>query len=204
MRLNARCEKISAMQSKATSVRQYLSSLPADRRKAIEAIRKVIRSNIDKPFEEGVQYGMLGYYLPHSAYPAGYHCDPKQPLPFASIASQKNYISLYLFCIYTSPDEEARFREEWRASGKRLDMGKSCVRVKKLEDVPLEVVGRAFKRITAKKFVASYEAATGGSRKKKVAKKKVAKKSAAKKSAAKKSAAKRSAAKKVSRRTTAN
>lgn len=175
------------MQSKATTVREYLASLPQDRRRAVEAIRAVIRKNIDKAFEEGMQYGMLGYYLPHSKYPAGYHCDPEQPLPFVSVASQKNHIGLYLFCIYTSPEEQAGFREDWLASGKKLDMGKSCVRIKKLEDLPLDVLGRALRRMTAKKFVASYEAslATMPSRRVK-ATKKVAARPAAKKKAAEK------------------
>jgi len=154
------------MRSSAATVRQYLAALPGDRRQAIEAIRAVIAANIDEAFEEGIQYGMLAWYLPHSRYPAGYHCDPRQPLPFASVASQKNHIGLYLFCLYGNGQEEARFREAWKATGKRLDMGKACVRVKRLEDVPLEVVGRAFKRMTAEKFVAHYEAAIarGGSR----------------------------------------
>jgi hypothetical protein len=146
------------MPTKPKTVEAFLDALPEDRRQAIEAIRKVVRKNIDKKFEEGIQYGMLGYYLPHSAYPAGYHCDPKQPLPFASIGSQKNHIGLYLFCIYCDPDEQERFKEEWLATGKRLDMGKSCVRVKKLDDLPLDVLGRAFKRMTASKFVKAYEA----------------------------------------------
>ena len=183
------------MQSKANTVKEYLAALPEDRRKAIEEVRKVIRKNIDKAFEEGMQYGMLGYYLPHSKYPAGYHCDPKQPLPFASIASQKNHIGLYLFCIYCSEGEAERFREEWLASGKKLDMGKSCVRVKRLEDIPLDVVGRAFKRVTAKKFVAAYEESlAGAATRKKVAKKKVSKKKAAKKKVARKSATRRTKA----------
>ncbi len=107
---------------------------------------------------EGIQSGALFWYLPHSIYPDGYHCDPEQPLPFAGIASQKNHIGLYLFCTYNSPGEHERFRKEWIASGHRLDMGKSCVRFRKLENVPLDVIGRVFKRITAKQFVASYEA----------------------------------------------
>ena len=88
------------MQDKATTVEQYLSGLTADRRKAIEAVRQVILKNLDKDYEEGIQYGMIGYYVPHRVYPAGYHCDPKQPLPFAGLASQKNYMSLYLMCVY--------------------------------------------------------------------------------------------------------
>lgn len=145
------------MKSNAATVETYLASLPEDRRKIVDALRKVIRENLDPAFEEGMQYGALGYFLPHARYPDGYHCDPKQPLPFAGIASQKNHVGLYLFCIYASEEDQAAFRRDWLASGKKLDMGKSCVRVKKLEDIPLDVVGRTFARITAKKFVASYE-----------------------------------------------
>jgi hypothetical protein len=83
------------MQSKAATVEQYLASLPEDRRTALGAVRKVILNNLDKDFEEGMQYGMIGYYVPHRVYPAGYHCDPRQPLPFAGLASQKNYMSVY-------------------------------------------------------------------------------------------------------------
>jgi uncharacterized protein YdhG (YjbR/CyaY superfamily) len=164
------------MPSKATTVRQYLASLPDDRRQALDAVRKVIRKNIDKRFEEGMQYGMLGYYLPHSEYPSGYHCDPEQPLPFASVASQKNHIGLYLFCLYCSPKHQALFVKRWEASGKRLDMGKGCVRVKRLEDIPLDVLGRTFASISAKDFVAAYEASlsTTAAGRKAVAKKKVA------------------------------
>ena len=99
------------MQSKASTVSEYLASLPEDRRKALNALRKVIKANLDKGFQEGMQYGMIGYFVPHEVYPAGYHCDPKQPLPFASVASQKNHIGIYLFCLYTDPDAVERFRE---------------------------------------------------------------------------------------------
>lgn len=146
------------MSTQPTTVAQFLASLPADRRAAIEALRKVVNANIDPAFEEGIQYRMLAWYLPHSRYPAGYHCDPKQPLPFASIASMKGGISLHLFCIYGNDGAVEQFQSEWRASGKKLDMGKACVRVKTLEDVPLDVLGRAIKRLTAKKFVEHYEA----------------------------------------------
>jgi hypothetical protein len=146
------------MSTQPATVAQFLASLPADRRAAIEALREVVNANIDPAFEEGIQYRMLAWYLPHSRYPAGYHCDPKQPLPFASIASTKGGISLHLFCIYGNDGEVEQFQSEWRASGKKLDMGKACVRVKTLADVPLDVLGRAIKRLTAKKFVAHYEA----------------------------------------------
>ena len=98
------------MQSKATTVEQYLSELPEDRRKAIEAVRQVILENLDKDYEEGMQYGMIGYYVPHRVYPAGYHCDPKQPLPFAGLASQKNHMALYLMCVYGESDHAQWFR----------------------------------------------------------------------------------------------
>ena len=127
--------------SKATTVKQYLDALPEDRRKALEAVRKVIKSNLDSKYEEGIQYGMIGYYVPHSVFADGYHCDPKQPLPFASIASQKNHMAVYLFCLYNDPAEIARFEAEWKKTGKKLDMGKSCVRFKKLENLALDVIG---------------------------------------------------------------
>jgi hypothetical protein len=131
--------------SKATTVKAYLAELPAERRSALSAVRKVILKNLDKDYEEGMQYGMIGYYVPHRVFPAGYHCDPKQPLPFAGLASQKNYMSLYLM---------SWFRKAWAKTGKKLDMGKACIRFKKLEDVPLEVIGEAIARVPAKKYIA--------------------------------------------------
>jgi hypothetical protein len=147
------------MQSKVTTVEQYLSELPEDRRKAIEAVRQVILKNLDKDYEEGMQYGMIGYYVPHRVYPPGYHCDPKQPLTFAGLASQKNHMSLYLMCIYGDSNHLKWFREAWAKTGKKLDMGKSCVRFKKLEDIPLDVIGEAIKRVPARKYVESCESA---------------------------------------------
>jgi hypothetical protein len=144
------------MQSKATTVSQYLASLPEDRRSALQAVRKAILANLDKDYEEGMQYGMIGYYVPHSVFPPGYHCDPKQPLPFAGLASQKNYMSIYLGCV--DAGDEKWFRDAWKARGKKLDMGKVCIRFKKIEDVPLDVVGEAVKRMPVKKWIATYEA----------------------------------------------
>jgi len=169
------------MTNKPVSVARYLASLPKDRRDAMQAVRKVIRANLDPKFKEVVQYGAIGYVVPHSVYPAGYHCDPKQPLPFAGLASQKNHISIHLFCIYMIEDEQNWFRDAWAKSGKRLDMGKSCVRFRKIEDVAPDVIGKTGKRITAKKFIAAYEAAfskSGRPARKKTAKKKPAKKKA--------------------------
>jgi len=153
------------MSNKATTVAEYLSGLTEDRRKAIEAVRQVILKNLDKDYEEGIQYGMIGYYVPHRVYPAGYHCDPKQPLPFAGLASQKNYMSLYLMCVYGDTDHSKRFREAWERTGKKLDMGKSCVRFKKIEDLALDVIAEAIKAVPAKKYVAYCEAALQASKK---------------------------------------
>ena len=140
------------------TIKSYLASLSAERLEMVEAIRAVIAKNIGPQFEEGMQYGMPAWYLPHSEYEHGYHCDPKQPLPFASVASQKSHVGIYLFCIYCAPEEQERFVAEWKKTGCRLDMGKSCIRVKSLDQVPLPVIGRAIKRATAKKFVKAYEA----------------------------------------------
>ena len=158
------------MQSAAKSVETYLASLPADRRAAISAIRDVIRANLDDGYEEGMQYGMIGYYVPHRLFPAGYHTDPKQPLPFAALASQKQHMSLYLMGVYCGcaegADGETRdakwFREAWTRTGKKLDMGKACVRFKNLDDVALDVVGEAIRRIPAKTYVARYQETLGG------------------------------------------
>lgn len=146
------------MQSKAATVKDYLASLPADRRAAIAAVRKVVNDNLDKDFAEGMNYGMIGWFVPHSIYPAGYHCNPEQPLPFAGLASQKNSMSLYLMSIYGDASRRDEFLADWKKSGKKLDMGKSCIRFKKLDDLPLDVIGRAIKRVSLKGYVAAYDA----------------------------------------------
>ena len=155
------------MTSQAKSVDEYLAELPPDRREAIQKVREVILKNLDSGYEEGMQYGGIGYYVPHSIYPPGYHCDPKQPLPFVGIGNQKNHIGIYLFCIYGSEDETSRFRREWAKTGKKLDMGKSCIRFKKVDDLALDVIGEAIRRVPAKTMVAYYEAVLkpGGKRK---------------------------------------
>lgn len=169
------------MQSKATTVNEYLKSLPDDRRAAVEAVRKVILANLDKDYAEGMSYGAIGYFVPHTVFPAGYHCDPKQPLPFAGLASQKNYLSLYLMGVYCGCAEGPRgvetsharwFRETWAKTGKKLDMGKACVRFKKVEDLALDVIGEAIRRVPAKTYIAQYQqvlAATGKAAKMKAA-----------------------------------
>ncbi len=155
------------MISKATTVAAYLKELPPERRAVVSAVRKVILANLDEGYTEGMQYGVIGYAVPHSRFPAGYHTDPKQPLPFAALAAQKNAYSLYLMGVYCGCDEasgvvssEAKwFRQAWTATGKKLDMGKACVRFKRLEDVPLDVVGEAIRRVPADTYVAWYEKA---------------------------------------------
>jgi hypothetical protein len=159
------------MPSKAKTVAEYLAELPADRRAALEAVRKAILKNLDKNYEEGMQYGMIGYYVPHKIYPAGYHCDPKQPLPFVCLASQKTCMSLHLCCMYGDSTQLKWFQKAWADAGKKLDMGKACVRFKKLEDVPLEVVGEAIRRIPAKEFIKTYESLIESSPKRPVKKK---------------------------------
>jgi hypothetical protein len=145
------------MQSKATTVKEYLEELPEDRRAAIIKVRQVIRKNLPKGMAEGMQYGMIGYSVPHKIYPAGYHCDPKQPLPFAGLASQKGHMSFYLCTLYQNPELEAWFRERMASAGKKLDMGKGCIRFRKLEDLPLDIVGEMVGRMTVAEVVANYE-----------------------------------------------
>ena len=134
-----------------------MAALPEDRRDAMAAIREVILKNLPKGYEEGMQWGMPSYFVPLSAYPAGYNCQPDQPLPFVGFASQKNHMVFYGFCIYMDEELKNRFVADWKKTGKKLDMGKSCVRFKKLEDVPLKVIGDAVKRVPMKKYIKQYE-----------------------------------------------
>jgi len=125
----------------------------------MEAVRKVISDNLDKGFREGMQYGMIGYFVPHETYPPGYHADRKQPLPYISLASQKQHMAIYMFCLNCDPVAMRRFTEAWAKTGKKLDMGKSCIRFKKIEDLPLELIGETVGAIGVQDFIASYEAA---------------------------------------------
>lgn len=153
------------MISSATTVESYLAELPEDRREALKVVREVIRKNMDPRIEEGMQYGMIGYYVPKSVYPAGYHCDPKLCLPYGGLASQKNHMSLYLMCYY-SPVQSEWLAAEWAKTGKKLNMGKACIRFKKLDDLPLELIGEAIRRISLDKYLEAYEAAIPASKRK--------------------------------------
>lgn len=145
------------MQSKAKTPKEYIDSLPEDRKKAVSTIRKAIIKNLPKGFTEEMSYGMLGYVVPHSIYPNGYHCNPKLPLPFINLASQKNYISLYHMGLYEGELLDW-FKKEWeKVSGKKLDMGKCCIRFKKPEDISLNLIGKLCSKITPKKWIAIYE-----------------------------------------------
>lgn len=154
------------MQSKAATVEQYLAELAPERREAVQAVRSVILKNLDKKYEEGMQYGMIGYYVPHSVFPDGYHCDPRQPLPFAGLASQKNHMSVYLMSVYDESAECHWFRSAWEKTGRKLDMGKCCIRFKKLDDVALDVLGEAIKRMPVERHIEIYQAARSGATKK--------------------------------------
>lgn len=144
------------MTSSAKTVSEYLDELPEDRRAAISKVRAVIRKNLPKGYAEQMQYGMIGYVVPHKLYPAGYHAKPVEPLPFVHLASQKNFMALYL--PYERMGVGAWFKERWAASGKKLDAGKVCIRFKKLEDLALDVVGEAIAKAPVADFVARYEA----------------------------------------------
>ena len=155
------------MQSRAETVEEYLEELPADRRAAMEAVRKVILANLDADYEEGMTYGMIGYYVPHRLYPPGYHCDPKQPLPFAALASQKNYMSVYLPGVTGETELAQWFADAWAQTGKKLDKGVSCIRFKKVEDLALDVIGEVIRRQPADLYIGYYESVIKPASKKK-------------------------------------
>jgi hypothetical protein len=136
------------------SVDDYLASLPPERKEALAAVRKVILANLPKGYEEGIQFGMIGYCIPLSRYPETYN---GQALGIAALASQKGYMSLYLMCVYGDPSIKQWFEDAYRATGKRLDMGKSCIRFKRLEDLPLDVVAQAIARVGVDQYIAHYE-----------------------------------------------
>ena len=146
------------MQSKATTVEQYLAELPEERRAELQRVRDVILANLGEGYREGMLYGMVGYFVPHELYPAGYHCDPSQPLSFVCLASQKQHLSLYLTCLYANHEQLLAFRAAWAKTGKKLDMGKSCIRFKRADDLALELIAAAIRRTPVAKLIKDYEA----------------------------------------------
>lgn len=148
------------MQYKASSPEDYISQVPEERKDALKKLRKVINDNLPKGFEEGIQYGMIGYYVPHSKYPDGYHCNPKEPLPFMSFASQKNSVNLYHSGIYAKPEIHDWFVSEYpKHSNRKLDMGKSCIRFKNIDDIPYDLIGELAQKMTADQWIDHYESA---------------------------------------------
>ncbi len=149
------------VQSKATTVEDYLAELPDDRRRDIEEVRDVIVANLPDGYEEGMQYGMIGYYIPLERYPETYN---GQPLGYITLANQKRHMAVYLMGVYATSEDD--FRARYEATGKRLDMGKSCVRFRKLEDLPLDVIAEEVARMTPDDFIGVYEDARAGSARK--------------------------------------
>lgn len=147
------------MTSQATSPEQYIQELPKDRVEAITKLRKVINDNLPKGFKEEMSYGMIGYVVPHEIYPAGYHCNPKLPLPFMSFASQKNSVNFYHMGIYADLELLNWFTLTYPKYCKtKLDMGKSCIRFKKLDQIPFELIGSLVKKVSVEDWIKCYEA----------------------------------------------
>ena len=151
------------MRSEATTAEQYLAELPDDRREAIEAVRAVILENLPDGYEEAMNWGMITYQIPLETYPDTYN---KQPLMFAALASQKNHMAVYLTGIYVSEEAQDEFEKAYRASGKRFDVGKSCVRFRKLDDLPLDLIGQTIAAVPVERLIARVEEA-GSARKSK-------------------------------------
>ncbi|MFY0673461.1 MAG: DUF1801 domain-containing protein [Bacteroidia bacterium] len=146
------------MNLKATSVTDYISKVPEERQQAFNKLRETIIANLPNGFSEELSYGMIGYVVPKSSYPAGYHCDPKLPLPFLSIANQKNFVAVYHMGIYANPELMDWFVAEYPKYVKtKLDMGKSCIRFKKMETIPFELIGQLVSKMSMEQWIEIYE-----------------------------------------------
>jgi uncharacterized protein YdhG (YjbR/CyaY superfamily) len=146
------------MQYKANSAEDYINQVPKERQEGLKKLRNIIKENLPKGFEEGIQYGMIGYFVPHTIYPNGYHCKPKEPLPFMSFASQKNSINLYHMGIYANTELHDWFVNEYPKHSKlKLDMGKSCIRFKKIEAIPFELIAELASKMTVQEWINLYE-----------------------------------------------
>jgi len=147
------------MKYEATSPEDYISQLPEDKQEPIKKLRHIINKNLSKGFEEGMNYNMIGFYVPHSVYPDGYHCDTSLPLPFMNLASQKNFIAVYHMGMYAKKEVYDWFVTEYPKHCKyKLDMGKSCVRFKKIDDIPFELIGELTAKMSSKEWIDLYDA----------------------------------------------
>ena len=146
------------MQYKASTPEEYIEQIPEERKKVLIKLREVIKQNLPEGFQEGISYGMIGYAVPHSIYPTGYHCTPELPLPFMSFASQKNSVNLYHMGIYAKPKLLDWFVKEYPKHCKRkLDMGKSCIRFKNIDDIPYDLIGKLCTKMTVQEWIDLYE-----------------------------------------------
>jgi hypothetical protein len=146
------------MKNEGNTPAEIVANCPEDRKDVMGKMRQTILESLPKGFEEGVGYGMILYFVPHTIYPAGYHCDPKQPLPFVSLASQKNFIALYHMGLYADPALLSWFTEKYKATvSSKLDMGKSCIRFKKMTDIPFELIGELMTKISVESWIETYE-----------------------------------------------
>lgn len=150
--------KLKNMQYKANTPDEYIEAIPEERQAPMSELRKVIKDNLPKGFSEEISYGMIGYVVPHTLYPDGYHCDPKLPLPFMNIASQKNFIAVYHSGIYANKKLMDWFMSEYPKYVKtKLDMGKSCIRFKKTDQIPMKLIGELASKITVQQWIDIYE-----------------------------------------------
>ena len=146
------------MQYKANSPEDYIKQLPEERQPVIQKLRETIKANLPKGFEEVISYGMIGYVVPHSIYPAGYHCTPELPLPFMNLASQKNFVAVYHMGMYAKKELLDWFTAEFPKHSKRkLDMGKSCIRFKNIDDIPYKLLGELASKMTMDEWIGIYE-----------------------------------------------
>ena len=146
------------MKIDAGSPEEYIRKIPEERKEPMKKLRSVIKGNLPKGFEETMSYGMIGYVVPHSIYPDGYHCDPSLPLPFMHLASQKNYIAVYNSGVYANKVLHDWFVEEYKKRvGKKPDMGKSCIRFKKMDNIPYELIGELSGKMIPKEWIITYE-----------------------------------------------
>lgn len=150
--------KFGSMKAVGKTVKEILVNVPADRAEPFNKLHEIIVKNLPKGFEAAISYGGLGYVIPHKLYPAGYHCKPSEPLPFAGIASQKGSINFYHMGIYCDPELLSWFVAEYpKHSKQKLDMGKSCIRFKKMEEIPYKLIGELMKKMSAKAWIEKYE-----------------------------------------------